>query len=124
MHWNDMFRLDAGDRLCSLHRVQMALTMARNDGRSPASDRHQGYVDLRHLVRLKLRACVPRVPPPARTLDEKAERGPAVRASKVSPTIVVSGQDTYLQLAMLYEVPRPDLPKHHPAGGDLLQQAA
>jgi hypothetical protein len=123
MHWNDMFRLDAGDRLCSLHRVQMALTMARNDGRSPASYRHQGYVDLSHPIRLKLGTCVPRIPPPARTPDEKAERGSAMRASKVSPTIVVSGQDTYLQFAMLYEVPRRDLPKHHPAGGDLLQQA-
>jgi hypothetical protein len=123
MHWNGMFRLDAGDRLCRLHRVQMALTMARNDGRSPASDRHQGYVDLRHLIRLKLRTCVPRVPPPARTLDEKAERGSAMRTSKVSPTVVVSGQDTYLQIAKLQEVPRSDLPEHQPAGGDLLQQA-
>ena len=124
MHWNGMFRLDAGDRLCRLHRVQMALAMARNDGRSPASDRHQGYVDLRHLIRLKLRTCVPRVPPLARTLDEKAERGSAMRTSEVSPTVVVCGQDTYLQAAKIDEVARPDLPKHHPADGDLLQQAA
>ena len=118
-----MFRLDAGDRLCRLHSVKMALTMAGNDGRPPASDRHQGYVDMRHLIRLKLRTCVPRVPPPARTPDEKAERGSAMRASKVSPTVVVSGQNTYLQVAMLDEVPRRDLPEHQPAGGDLLQQA-
>jgi hypothetical protein len=123
MHWNGMFRLDAGDRLCSLHRVQMALTMARNDRRSPASYWHEGYVDLRHLIRLKLRTCVPRVPPPSRTLDEKAERWSAMRASKVSPAIVVSGQDTYLHAAKLDEVARPDLPEHQPAGGDLLQQA-
>jgi hypothetical protein len=123
MHWNGMLRLDGEDRLCRLQRVQMALTMARNDGRSPASDRHQGYVDLRHPIRLKLRTCVPRVPPPARTPDEKPERGSAMRASKVSPTVVVSGQNTYLQAAMLDEVPRRDLPEHQPAGGDLLQQA-
>ena len=123
MHWNGMFRLDGGDRMCGLHRVQMALTMARNDGRSPASDRHQRYVDLRHPIRLKLRTCVPRVPPPARTLDEEAERWSAMRASKVSPTVVVSGQDTYLQSAKLDEVPGRDLAEHQPAGGDLLQQA-
>ena len=123
MHGDGMFRLDAGDRLCSLHRVQMALTMARNDRRSPASYWHEGYVDLRHLIRLKLRTCVPRVPPPARTPDEKAERGSAMRASKVSPTVVVSGQDPYLQTAKLDEVPGDDLPEYQPAGGDLLQQA-
>src|SRR5215212_5846259 len=123
MDWNGMLRLDGGDCLCRLHRVQMALTMARNDGRSPASDRHQGYVDLRHLIRLKLRTCVPRVPPLARTLDEKAERGSAMRTSEVSPTVVVCGQDTYLQAAKLQGLPRRDLPEHQPAGGDLFQQA-
>jgi hypothetical protein len=46
-----------------------------------------------------------------------------MRTSKVSPTVVVSGQDTYLQIAKLQEVPRSDLPEHQPAGGDLLQQA-
>ena len=47
-----------------------------------------------------------------------------MRASKVSPTVVVSGQDTYLQAAKLDEVTRLDLPEPRPAGGDLLQQAA
>ena len=124
MDRNSMFRLDAADRLCRLHSVQMPVTMARNDRRSPAADRHQGYVDVRQLVRLKLRTRVPRIPPSARTLDKKAERGSAMRTSKVSPTVVVSGQDTYLQAAKLDEVTRGDLPEPRPAGGDLLQQAA
>jgi hypothetical protein len=123
MDRNSMFRLDAADRLCRLHGVQMPVTMARNDGRSPAADRHQGYVDVRQLVRLKLRTRVPRIPPSARTLDKKAERGSAMRASEVSPTVMVSGQDSYLQAAKLQEVPRGDLPEHQPAGGDLFQQA-
>ena len=124
MHRDGMFRLDVMDRMCGLLGVEMAIAVARDNARSPASDWHEGYVDVRRLLQLNLRTCVPRVPPPARTHDEKAERGSAMRASKVSPTIVVSGQDTYLQVAMLYQVPRRDLPKHHPAGGDLLQQAA
>ena len=124
MHRHGMFRLDPVDRLCRLHSVQMALTMARNDGRSPASDRHKGNVDLRHLVRLELRTGVPRIPPSARTLDEKAKRGSAMGARKVSPTIVVSGQDPYLQAAELDEITGRDLAEPRTAGGDLLQQAA
>ena len=124
MHRHGMFRLDAVDRLCRLHSVQMALTMARNDGRSPASDRHQGNVDLRHPVRLKLRTGVPRIPPSARTLNKKAKRGSAMKTRKVSPTIVVSGQDPYLQAAELDEITGRDLVEPWTAGGDVLQQAA
>jgi hypothetical protein len=47
-----------------------------------------------------------------------------MRTSKVSPTVMVSGQDSYLQAAKLEEVTRRDLPEPRPAGGDLLQQAA
>ncbi len=124
MHRNGMFGLDSTDRLCRLHSVQMPMTMARNDRRSPATDRHQGYVDVRHLIRLKLRTCVPRVPPSTRTLDKKAERGSAMRACKVPPTVVVSGQDTDLQAAKLDEVAGCNLPEPQPAAGHLLQQPA
>jgi len=88
---NGTIWVSAADRVCSLLGVEMALTK----GGSPASDWHQGNVDVRYLVESKVRTRVPRIPTPARALDEIAERGPAMRASRVSPAVVVGGQDAY-----------------------------
>jgi hypothetical protein len=123
MHRYGMFRLDAADSACRLLGVEMALTMARNNAGSPASDWHQGYVDVLRLLQLKLRTCVPRIPPSARALN-KAERRTAMGAPSVSPTVVVSGQDTYLPAAKLHKVTRLDFTKPQPAVGDWLQQAS
>jgi hypothetical protein len=119
MHREGMLRLDAADSTCSLLGVEMALTMARNNAGSPASDWHQGYVDVLRLFQLKLRSCIPRIPPSARALN-KAERRSAMGASGVAPTVVVSGQDTYLQAGKLHKVTRLDLTEPQPAVGDWL----
>jgi hypothetical protein len=47
-----------------------------------------------------------------------------MRTRKVSPTIVVGGQDPYLQAAELDEITGPDRAEPWTAGGDVLQQAA
>jgi hypothetical protein len=86
-----MIRMDAANRLCRLLGVEMALTKCR----APASDWHQGDVDGRHLLERKPETCVSRIPTSAGALDKKAERGSAMRAPRVSPTIVVGGQDAY-----------------------------
>jgi hypothetical protein len=44
-------------------------------------------------------------------------------AARVSPAIVVGGQEAYLQPAKLHEVTRHDLPELHTAGGDWPEQA-
>ena len=124
MHRNSVFRLDAVDRIRSLLGVKVTLNMARNNGRSPASDWHQGYIDLRYFIRLKLRTGVARIPPSAGALNEEAERRSAMRAPEMSATVVVGSQDTYPQPANFDQIPRRDLPKASPAGGDWLEQAA
>jgi hypothetical protein len=58
---------------------------------SPAANWHQGDVDVRHLVESNLRTCVPRIPAPARALDEIAERGSAMGTPRVSPAVVIRG---------------------------------
>jgi len=62
---DDMMWLGAADGCCRLLGVEMTLFVARNDAWSPASDWHQCYVDIRHLLQPKLRTCVPRIPPSA-----------------------------------------------------------
>ena len=65
VHGDGVMWLSAADGFCRLLGVEMALFVARNDGRSPTSDRHQCYVDIRHLLQPELRTCVPRIPPSA-----------------------------------------------------------
>ena len=120
VHRDGTIWVSAADRLCRLLGVEMALTKRG----SPASDRHQGDVDVHHLVESKVRTCVPRVPAPARARNEIAERGSAMRTPGVSTAVVVGGQDAYLQTAKLHEVTRLDLPEHHAAGGDWPEEAA
>jgi hypothetical protein len=91
VHRDGMIRMDAANRLCRLLGVEMALTKCR----SPASDWQQCEVDVRHFLQCKVQTCISRIPAPARALNEKAKRGSAMRAPRVSPTIVVGGQDVY-----------------------------
>ena len=119
MHRHGMFRLDAMDRICRLLGVEMAITVARNNAWSPASDRHQGHVDVRRLLQLKLRTCVPRVPQSPGAVNKTKCRS-AMTAPSVSPTVVVSSQDANLQPAQLHKITRLDLPEPKPAVGDWL----
>jgi hypothetical protein len=123
MHRNGVFRLNTADRPCRLLGVEMTLTMARDNAGSPASNWHQGYVDLLHRLQRKLWTRVPRIPPSARAINE-AERRSAMRASCVSSTVVISGQDTYLQTGELHKVTWLDLPEPQPAVRERLKQAA
>jgi hypothetical protein len=91
VHRDGMIWVNAANRLCRLLGVEMAMTKCQ----SPASDWQQGEVDVRHFLECKVRTCVSRIPAPAGALDKKAKRGSAVRAPRVSPTIVVGGQDAY-----------------------------
>ncbi|HEV2931087.1 MAG TPA: hypothetical protein VGW74_20590, partial [Propionibacteriaceae bacterium] len=70
--------------------------MAPTQGRSPASDWQQGDVDVRHFLQRKVRTRVPRIPTPAGALNKIAERGSAMRATRMSAAVVVGGQDAYL----------------------------
>ena len=92
VHGDGTSRVSAADRLCRLLGVEMALTK----GGSPASDRHQGDVDVRDLLERKVWARVARIPAPAGARNEIAECGSAMRAPRVPPTVVVGGQDMYL----------------------------
>ena len=85
------FWINAADRLCPLLGVEMALTK----GWSPASDWHQGDVDVRHLLKRNVRTCVSRIPAAAGAGNKIAERGSTMRAPRVSPAVVVGGQDMY-----------------------------
>jgi hypothetical protein len=120
MHRDDTIWVSAADHVCRLLGVEMALT----ESRSPASNWHQGDLHVRHLVEGKVRTCVPRIPAPARAFDEIAERGSAMRTRRVSPAVVVGGQDAYLQATKLHEVTRLDLPELQAAGGDWHKQAS
>jgi hypothetical protein len=112
--------VSAADHVGCLLGIEMALIKRG----SPASDWHQGDVDVRHLVKDKVRTCVPGIPAPARALDEIAECRSAMRTARESPPVVVCSQDAYLQVAKLHEVTRLDLAELHTAGGDRPEQAA
>ena len=92
VHGDGTSWVSAADRLCRLLGVEMALTK----GGSPASDRHQGDVDVRDLLERKVWTRVPRIPAPAGARNKIAECGSAMRAPRVPPTVVVGGQDMYL----------------------------
>jgi hypothetical protein len=81
----------AADRLCRLLGVQMALTKSG----SPASDWHQGDVDVRHLLERNMGTCIPRIPAPAGARNNIAECGSAMGAPRVAAAVVVGGQHTY-----------------------------
>ena len=120
MHRDRTIWTNSADGLCRLRGVEMALTQ----GGSPTPDWHQGEVDVRHLIKGKVRTRVPGIPASARAPEEIAERGPAVSTPGVSPTVVIGGQNAYLQAGSIYEVTRLDLPKLHAAGDHRPEQAA
>ena len=120
MHRDGSIWLGAADCRGCLLGVEMALIKRG----SPASNRHQGDVDIVTPSRARLGTCVPRKPTAARALDNVAERGPAMRTPRVSPAVVVGGQDAYLYAAKLHKVTRRDLPELHAAADDRPEQPA
>ena len=100
VHGDSDCGLDAADRLGRLPSIEM--TPAK--GGPPASDRDEGEIDGRHLVQREMRARVPGIPAPVVSLDQVAERRSAMRASRVSPAVVVGRQDADLQTAALHVV--------------------
>lgn len=81
----------AADHLSRLPRIEMAPAK----GGPPASHWHEGQVRVRHLVELDVRTCVPGVPASVASIDQVAESGSAMKASSVSPAIVVGCEDVY-----------------------------
>jgi hypothetical protein len=77
----------ATDRLCGL----LGIEMTRAEGGPPASDWHQGNVDLLHLFEPKMRTCVPRIPASVGAGDKIAECWSAMRAPGVSSVVMVGG---------------------------------
>ena len=120
MHRYHAIRLSSADHQRRLLGVEVALTK----GGSPASDWHQGDVDVRHLVEGNVRPCVSGIPASASALDKKAERGSAMRAPRESPAIVIGCQDAYLHASKLHDVTGFDLAEPHTVHHDRLEQAA
>jgi hypothetical protein len=89
VHGDGTIWVNAPDRLCRLLGVKMSLTK----GRSPAADWNQGDVDERHLLKLEMRTCVPRIPAPTGAGKQIAECWSAMGTPRVSPAVVVGGQD-------------------------------
>ena len=61
----------------------------------PASDGHEGEVDVCHLRKRKLRTRVARIPASVASIDQIAESGSAMGASSVTAAIVVGREDGY-----------------------------
>jgi hypothetical protein len=120
VHGDGTIWLNIADHVGSLFGVEMTMVKLG----SPASDWHQGDVDVRHLVKGKVRTGVARIPAPAGALGEIAESGSSMGTPRVSPAVVIGGQDAYLQAAKLHEVARLNLPELHTVGGDWPEQAA
>ena len=120
VHRDGTIWLSAADDIRRLLGVEMAPIKCG----SPASNWHQGDIDVRHLVDGNLRTCVSRIPAPTRALDEIAERGSAMGTPRVSAAVVISGQDAYLQSSKLHKITRLDLPELYAAGGDWPEQTA
>ena len=81
----------ATDRLSRLPGIEMAGPKAR----PPTCDRHKREVDVYRFLERDARTCVPGIPAPVVSLNQIAERGSAMRASRVSPAIVVGREDVY-----------------------------
>ena len=96
--------MHAADRLSALS----GIGMAGSKGRSPSCDWHKGEVDVCHFVECDVRTRIPGIPAPVVSLNQTAERWSAMRARRVSPTIVVGCEDVYPKTAALYEVTRLD----------------
>jgi hypothetical protein len=120
VHGNGTIWVSAANHLCRLLGVEMALTK----GGSPTSYWQHSDVDVPHLLERKVQTCVARIPAPAGTFNKITERGPAMRTTRVSPAVVVGGQDAYLEAAKLNEVTRLDFTKLQTSSDDRVEQTA
>ncbi len=91
VHGDRIDWMRATDHLSRLPGIEMAPAK----GRPPASDWHEGEVDVRHLVERELRTRVPRIPASVVSIDQIAESGSAMRASSKSAAVVVGREDGY-----------------------------
>jgi len=91
VHGDSISGVGAADRLSRLPGIEMAPAK----GRPPASNWHEGKVDGRHLVERELLTRVPGIPASVVSIDQIAESGSAMRASSVSPAVVVGREDGY-----------------------------
>ena len=91
MHGDSMIWVRAADHLSRLPGIEMTLAK----GRPPASDWHEGEVDVRHLVEREVRTCVPRIPASVESIDQITESGSAMRAPSESAAIMVGREHGY-----------------------------
>jgi hypothetical protein len=92
VHRDGTSGLNTADRLRRLQSVEMAPPKVG----PPTSHRHQSDVDASRLRKSKLRTGVAGIPASAGAINEIAKRRSAMRASRVSPAIVIGCQDAYL----------------------------
>ena len=91
VHGDSIDRMRAADRLSCLPGIEMAPAK----GRPPASDRHEGEVDVRHLVERELGTRVTWIPASVVSIDQIAESRSAIGTPSVSAAIVIGGEDGY-----------------------------
>ena len=118
VHRNRVNRVRDADRLGRLQRIEMT---APKRG-PPTSDRHEREVDGCNFFEWDVRTRVTGIPAPVVTLDQISERGPAMRASSMSSTVVIGGEDVYPKTAELDDVAGLDLGERYALGGDWLEQ--
>jgi hypothetical protein len=87
MDRNGAIWANAADRLSRL----LGVEMTRAEGGPPSPDWHQRNVYLRHLFEPKSWTCVPRIPASVGASYKVAECWSAMRASRVSSTVMVGG---------------------------------
>jgi hypothetical protein len=96
--------------------------MALAQCRPPASDRHQGEVDVSHFVEGESRTSVARIPASVTAIDQEAERGSAMRTARVPAAVVVGREDGDPKTADLNDIARYHLMERHTSCGDRLEQ--
>jgi hypothetical protein len=91
VHGNCIIGWNPADRLRGLPCIEMASAKVR----PPTSHWYQRDIDMSHIWISEFRTGIAGIPTPQRALDEVAERRSAIRASGVSPTVVIGCQDAY-----------------------------
>ena len=120
MDWDGVIWVSAADRLCSLLGIEMTLTK----GGSPTSYGQQGHVHPCYVLVRQVRTCVAWIPAPVGAGNKIAECWSAMWAARVSSTVMVGSQDTYLEAAELHKITRLHLAQLHTAGSEWLEQPA
>jgi hypothetical protein len=85
MNWDSVIWMSAADRLCSLLRIEMTLTKSG----SPTSHGQQSDVDPCYVLVRQVRTCVAWIPAPVGAGNKIAECRSAMRAARVSSTVMV-----------------------------------